>query len=349
MCIILHCENDRPGTVELRRLARTNPDGAGIAYKTTPDSQSVTWHKGLTTDEAVTLAEKAPLPFALHFRIATHGGTSAKLTHPFPVTDNVGLNLDGHAKMVVFHNGIWNGFKNFETHTEHLRGPSSDSRIIAWVLNKAGTKNRPAIAKKIALEAGRLLVVGDEGITRYGTGWVKGRGGRDGTTEGVWYSNNTCSFSTTVGSHYGYTGGRAKTQRNYWDIGTGHNNIHNLTPTLKTKRPIKPATKLKAFKEVKENQEVIAAKQDENWWDFTPDFLEDNQPSVDQLNEGQIDALEEQTIESVYQCCSCNEYFPMNELHERYNGHTTLSEQILCEDCGELFSSIPEYSGLLPV
>lgn len=77
-----------------------NPDGAGFMYA---DNGNVVIVKGLMTFEDF-LAAYEPhkdKQCVLHFRIATHGGTTPENTHPFAVSDTLG----------VVHNGIINNIK----------------------------------------------------------------------------------------------------------------------------------------------------------------------------------------------------------------------------------------------
>jgi hypothetical protein len=297
----------------------------------------VTWNKGLTTAEAVELAAEVPMPFALHFRIATHGGTSPKLTHPFPVTKNVGLSLDGDARMVLFHNGVWNGFKNFEAKADHLEGPTSDSRIIAWIMHEVGRKYELGIAEEIASSAGRLLVFDKEGIKRYGTGWQAGTG-TGGTTKGIWYSNSGCRIPTYTGHGYGasyrlgigdtYTGrlqgqskGRKKPATKKSKKPVGHNNVHSITATMDET----PVVEVDLDPQPIQREFPISLR------------VGDGQPSMDQLNDAHFEELKnEPVIEPVYNCDGCSEWFPKDDLDEMYN-HSGLSEVTLCEGCANLY------------
>jgi hypothetical protein len=109
MCVIAIC-SDRKLTVEEIDLMHTaNPHGAGIAW-INPRGKTVEYLKGLTRDEVVTKVARLPLPQVVHFRLASAGGTSPLLTHPFPLTGAAPLDLAGAAPSVLFHNGHWTGW-----------------------------------------------------------------------------------------------------------------------------------------------------------------------------------------------------------------------------------------------
>jgi len=206
MCLIIVADTARPTDTEIREAHLSNSDGIGIAYRA-PDDPLVTWVKGLTPTQAIELTASIPLPFIIHFRWATHGGTSPLLCHPFPVSRNVGVTLTGHAKELLFHNGVWDEHVQFRQKAA-LRGPVSDTRIMAYVLWREGVTNREGVALQIADQAGKLALFTSEGITRYGT-WLQGKASEADTTAGCYYSNlNHCWTFTSPfkGYHYGSQG-----------------------------------------------------------------------------------------------------------------------------------------------
>src|SRR5713101_4218514 len=90
MCVLVVADKRRPTDEEMEKMFFTNPDGAGIAWreKTSPKLEFpdvVKWEKGLTLDEIRELSKEAPLPHVLHFRIASCGGKTKEMTHPFPI------------------------------------------------------------------------------------------------------------------------------------------------------------------------------------------------------------------------------------------------------------------------
>jgi hypothetical protein len=190
MCLIIVADTARPTDTEINEAHLSNADGIGIAYRK-PHDPLVTWVKGLTPAQAIDLVPAIPLPFIIHFRWATHGGTSPLLCHPFPVSRNVGVTLTGQAKELLFHNGVWSEHVQFARKAA-LRGPVSDTRIMAYVLWREGIANRDGVAMQIADQAGKLALFTSEGVMRYGN-WLEGKADEDDTTEGCYYSNlNHC-------------------------------------------------------------------------------------------------------------------------------------------------------------
>jgi len=200
MCLALIAETARPDAQEIIDAAATNRDGIGVAYRE-PENRLITWKKGLSVEEAQELATSLPLPFILHFRLATHGGMSPLLCHPFPVSRNVGVTLQGQAKELLFHNGVWNEHTKFQRRAA-LRGPVSDTRIMAYVLWKeAQNVNQESVADFLAQQAGKLALFTADGIRTYGE-WTKGQATTPDTTEGCLYSNLHHCWSQTVTARY---------------------------------------------------------------------------------------------------------------------------------------------------
>ncbi len=109
MCIIVAkpAGVDKP---DMETCFNTNPDGAGFMFVR---DNKVQIRKGLMTypafcvaldREALTAAD----PVVYHFRIATAGGITPGLTHPFPVSTNRKklLSYDTDSEIAVAHNGI---------------------------------------------------------------------------------------------------------------------------------------------------------------------------------------------------------------------------------------------------
>lgn len=115
MCIIAIKSKgiDIPNEEILQNMWRANRDGAGFMYA---HNGVVNIEKGFMTYEsfysAIRKLDKKyglkNLPLIMHFRITTHGGTKPENTHPFPITDSVGVlkKLNVTAKIGVAHNGI---------------------------------------------------------------------------------------------------------------------------------------------------------------------------------------------------------------------------------------------------
>jgi len=102
MCVIVICNEVKPKRDILEDCGYCNPDGAGIAWIV---GKKVHYLKGLDTNELISYTKHLDLPYVVHFRIATAGGVTKNLCHPFPIRKKQDTKLFGKAKEVLFHNG----------------------------------------------------------------------------------------------------------------------------------------------------------------------------------------------------------------------------------------------------
>lgn len=174
MCVIavIEAEEQRPTEKMVRDMWFQNPSGGGVAWREIDGEGEpfVIWQKGLNLPQMLDHAKDLPVPFVLHFRIPSVGVTDKELTHPFPLSDDVELDLTGAAHQVLFHNGTWNKWK---TELDYMVGLSriklppghySDSRAMAFLAHHFGTGYLDQIDEKI-------VVFGAEEIEYYGRGW----------------------------------------------------------------------------------------------------------------------------------------------------------------------------------
>ena len=115
MCVAIYKpkKTNLPSLEILKQCWNANPDGAGFALRTDGE-YAIEIHKGYMTWEQFLFAyEKYHLAdFAgdllLHFRIATHGGISPGLTHPFSLTKDVKLlkHINVKTNYALIHNGM---------------------------------------------------------------------------------------------------------------------------------------------------------------------------------------------------------------------------------------------------
>lgn len=178
MCVIMACDTAKPTLKLLQDAEWQNRDGAGMAWL---DGKGVRWEKGLKAEAVYKILLTVKLPVLIHFRMATIGGKSDGLTHPFPIEPNVRLDLKGVSRGVMVHNGHWEGWKKecLEAAASGRQLPPgewSDSRGLAWLASIHGD------ATLGRLQSQRIAVLRPkEGITMWGEGWSK--------RKGVWYSN----------------------------------------------------------------------------------------------------------------------------------------------------------------
>lgn len=148
MCVIFGVLGEkRPTTEQLQLAALVNRDGAGVAfYDTVCGEPTPRWEKGLDAEQVEKLMKSLVPPFMIHFRMASSGGTSPELTHPFPITKGVSTGLSGNAPAVLMHNGHWSGYDAVVEVLEKLVGlpplmlPTSDSRVMAWIASHFGVE-----------------------------------------------------------------------------------------------------------------------------------------------------------------------------------------------------------------
>lgn len=167
MCVIIVSEKEKPTLELLQKCEVANPDGGGFAWR---HNNKVRYHKGLTAGEIFKEQKSLPLPLVTHFRLATHGGKSPLLCHPFPVSRNAELSLEGLANKLLFHNGIWHDWKKLCIQTlmrKNIAFPSgiiSDSRAMAWFCYCWGTSMLSLISEKVVVFTAKNIEV-------YGDGW----------------------------------------------------------------------------------------------------------------------------------------------------------------------------------
>lgn len=104
---------EMPTTETIENMWLRNPDGAGFMYAR---DGKVHIEKGFMKLESLKAKLKEvddkynmkKLPVIMHFRITTHGGTSPENTHPFPISDSIGMLKKRRltTDLGVAHNGI---------------------------------------------------------------------------------------------------------------------------------------------------------------------------------------------------------------------------------------------------
>jgi len=145
------------------RMWRSNSDGFGLMYRAHDGAGIV---KGLMDEqEAWEVYSRLPegVPYILHFRLATHGGVRPELTHPFVVSEESPLIQAGVVcEPVLAHNGVWSLHASKE-HEVQLKGPVSDTRVLAAWLGKLAEKRpiKEVLEKHLyeVASAGRVVVV----------------------------------------------------------------------------------------------------------------------------------------------------------------------------------------------
>lgn len=162
----------------------SNDDGAGVAWIDNVNGRPrVRWHKGLKDENEVhEITKDLKPPVMIHFRLATIGGKTPLLTHPFPLTERAPLALTGDTVAVMAHNGHWNKWddvlKDLCARSGKMlpAGPWSDSRAMAWIIANfgIGMLNITADYQKVAvLHAVKGFSVINQSMWYEKKGWMQ--------------------------------------------------------------------------------------------------------------------------------------------------------------------------------
>jgi hypothetical protein len=178
MCVILVADKgERPTTEQIVAAAAANPHGIGMAWI---EGGEVRWSKDVPLSGALRAAKELPLPFVMHFRIASAGGVKPELCHPFPIEAMPRTDMEGTAKQVLFHNGHVPGWESWFAESFPKGRPAgswSDSRLMA---RKAWFGFDPEKLK--GQRTARLAASGKVRTT--GEGWIEAGGVR--WSNGYW-------------------------------------------------------------------------------------------------------------------------------------------------------------------
>jgi hypothetical protein len=197
MCVIITGTERKPSLDVLEKCERANGHGTGMAWVTR--SGDVAYQKGLDPQGINTILESLTggRQWAIHFRLATVGGTKGELSHPFPIVEGVPLQKAGKAPAVLFHNGHWGNWQEAGLRDvvrwghAPLKGPMSDSRMVAHLVQLYGEEILPLIP-------GKYLILTPQGATRWPeneTDWHE--------LDGCYYSNRNWDTGAYCGTHYG--------------------------------------------------------------------------------------------------------------------------------------------------
>jgi len=242
MCVILVPTKEHPPEETLYAAEKVNPHGGGIAWKNTKGKLS--YEKAIDADRIIEIIKEKnpPIPYIIHFRIASVGEVCPKLTHPFPVNKQVKLKTKGtENKALLFHNGTWSEWKEsimpFSGAADFPEGSYhdwSDSRALAYMAYKTKRGFLKFIDEKIA------IIEKNGNVDIYGT-WHK--------RQGIWSSNlhhvrsentyhgnygNNYSYDT----YYGYDNLRHHNHQAFGDTTTFTKEQHNLFERTKIRDDI---------------------------------------------------------------------------------------------------------------
>lgn len=207
MCIIAAAKSRKLTKDEIKNCFTSNPNGAGIAWS---EGGKNHFQKGFMTIEKFQefYNHFDILPHVAHFRIATSGGVSQELTHPFLISLDSPLPLAGSgAQPLLFHNGIITDWKEKFLHwtpdiIRELRrhkkvpqlppGPWSDTRAAAIMAAYSGEAVLNLLSGKFAvISNGTLRTYGEfetaKGIQFSNSGHLPISGYWNGGGKWQWY------------------------------------------------------------------------------------------------------------------------------------------------------------------
>lgn len=236
MCIIgIWKDGQRPSEIDVKRMILSNPDGVGFAWN---DGEAVRFAKGYTNARTVCAAlrriPETAKTIVLHCRIATHGGVSQELCHPFRVSSKIDEARQKvgtlYNSAVLFHNGVF----SIDCQKNESDTLAIDTRIIAPLFEalkcgKIARKDFDYIIDGLCGYSSKIALLTPDGVTTYGKGWEH-RTAEDGSF-GLF--SNLHAFPDTrrvYGYSYGYT---YDDYLNEYDAPTNRVSNYPVTTTLK--------------------------------------------------------------------------------------------------------------------
>lgn len=193
MCLIIFGKQDKKPSFNLLKKAwETNGDGAGIGYY---KNKKAHFKKGLNLQETYDFVQKLDAPeYIIHLRLTSFGGNSPLLTHPFIISEDSPLSLEGKADRIIFHNGTVENFDYllygagiFPDEKEII----NDSRAIAMVLSKQ--KNYNLLYKLRAKYNPNKFAIIDGTKEKF---YAAGDFYQDDDHKGFWFSNTIWKYTT---------------------------------------------------------------------------------------------------------------------------------------------------------
>lgn len=143
MCVVLICESEKPSLEILTQCKNANSHGIGITWLN--ENNKAEYKKGIELDELYKLTLKLELPFVIHLRLASCGGQSELLCHPFEITRESQLRLQGECDKTLVHNGHIHEYERLLAAAgiyieKNENNPMSDSRAIAMIASNNNEK-----------------------------------------------------------------------------------------------------------------------------------------------------------------------------------------------------------------
>lgn len=152
MCVIaVSSKGFKFPSLDIFKMSNTNSDGIGITWIDTKGRANI--KKGMMKlEEFFGFYSTMPItPHIIHFRMASVGGVTQPLTHPFAIRGNEVIDpilMDvKNVDLALTHNGHWSGWQDvmqtaiFGIPQIKLDGEWSDTRLMAEMLARTGVKH----------------------------------------------------------------------------------------------------------------------------------------------------------------------------------------------------------------
>jgi len=177
MCVIINIEDGNfPKLETLKSAEKLNSHGGSIAFLI---KGKLCYQKNISAKKINKIINNRLIPNGvktaiIHFRIASVGNVNARLCHPFPISKEVktDLKVEDSKFDLLFHNGTVSNWEKMliksiqDNYGKIPKGELSDSRIIAFLLNRHGH----GIIKDSTMN--KFSILTKNGIVKYGS-WVK--------------------------------------------------------------------------------------------------------------------------------------------------------------------------------
>ena len=265
MCVIITIEKGQfPKYQTLKEAEILNAHGGSIAWL---QGGKINYQRGITAKKIQELIDKRLKPnkvktAIIHFRIASVGTINKDLCHPFPISEKVEskLTVEDSEYDVLFHNGTVSDWQTMLIDSLQKfsgkvpKGELSDSRVIAFLLNRHGTD----LIKDSKFN--KFSILTKKGIVKFGS-WVK-------------VGKNECSnnYFVKTNEHESYL-------NRFWGLGNDTTKEDKKSKSLKVYKT--PKSVRSALKK------LIKTQQDRKYFDLCKtDFYVDDEEILANLNEG---------------------------------------------------------------
>lgn len=166
MCVIVVCpQGTELAKNEFHKCFDGNDDGAGFAWI---KGKRVHFNKGFMNESDAWKAYNKirKYPHVAHFRLVSAGRECKELCHPFIISKDSPIRLNGTASAVLFHNGTVYGWQSLVmtmaiVDGAYPAGEMSDSRAMAMVYARVGEKI-------IENDTGKWVVANKDNFVTYG-------------------------------------------------------------------------------------------------------------------------------------------------------------------------------------